>query len=65
MSLSSTTEMERARKDNNLRASICPIRPTYDVASSSLSKSTREMGQTFQLGRNRLLTGTQCGKMDS
>jgi hypothetical protein len=48
--------MERARKANDLRASIYPIRPTYDVATSSLPKSTREMGQTFELGRDRLLT---------
>jgi hypothetical protein len=52
--------MERARKANDLRASICPIRPTYDVATSSLPKSTQEMGQTFELGRNRLLIGTNC-----
>jgi hypothetical protein len=50
--------MERARKANDRRASICPIHPTYDVATSSLPKSTWEMGQTFELGRNRLLTGT-------
>jgi hypothetical protein len=43
--------MKRARNANDLRASICPIRPTYDVATRSLPRSTREMGHTFELGR--------------
>jgi hypothetical protein len=48
------------------RAKLMISEPPYipfalhnDVATGSLPKSTREMGQTFELGQNWLLTGSQ------
>jgi hypothetical protein len=58
-------EMASSQSSNDLRASICSHRPSYDAATSSQPKSTHEVGQNIGLGRNayiRTMTYTPQNK---